>query len=522
MIKKNSNFKWGLEEHEAFNMIKQAIINAPSLATPNFSESFILYTFALEKSYVAILTQANQEKAEAPITFFSSNLQGAELNYSDVEKHAYAVFKAIKYFRPFLLKTHTKVIVPFPAVRNILIQKEVGEKRANWITALQEYDLEIKPASIVRGQGFYKMLAGASHIPESSSEEVQTYEKEVGEKRANWITALQEYDLEIKPISIVRGQGFCKMLAGASHIPESSSEEVQTYEVSLNDVESLYTDTIYYLKNGRTLCWRYHRTQDLMSRVLLAHNVQRLTQLREEMPNLPNYCRETKETIHATTAEAVPLKTANPENIIEFIDQFIITRFGLPSALIFDNSSYFSGNAMTNFALKRGFKLKYSSNYYPQGNGLAESTNKNLIRIIKRTVDQIQKNWHKILVNTLWADRITKKDSIDTSPFNLVYGKEVVLPTHLTIPSLSLVQYIDEVSTSSLQLRQMGIIKFEEQREQAKKTHAHHQALIKSSFDSSIMTRKNFQMEDLVLKWDKAQEVKVKHTKFQKMWLGPF
>ena len=131
MIKKNSNFKWGQDEHEAFNLIKQAIINAPSLATPNFSESFILYTFASKKSYVAILTQANQEKAEAPIAFFSSNLQGAELNYSDVEKQAYAVFKAIKYFRPFLLKAHTKVVVSFPAVRNLLVQKDVGEKREN-------------------------------------------------------------------------------------------------------------------------------------------------------------------------------------------------------------------------------------------------------------------------------------------------------------------------------------------------------------------------------------------------------
>eukprot|EP00253_Pinus_taeda_P023135 PITA_23135 len=220
--------------------------------------------------------------------------------------------------------------------------------------------------------------------------------------------------------------------------------------------------------------------------------------------------------------EVVPLKIANSENIIEFIDQFIITRFGLPSTLMFDNASYFSGNAMTEFALKRGFKLKYSANYYPQGNGLAESTNKNLTRIIKRTVDQNQKNWHKALINALWADRITKKVSIGTSPFNLVYGKEVVLPTHLVIPSLSLMQYIDEVPTSSIQLRQMEIIKLEEQREQAKKTHAHHQALIKSSFDSNIMTRKNFQMGDLVLKWDKAHEEKGKHTKFQKMWLGPF
>ena len=68
----------------------------------------------------------------------------------------------------------------------------------------------------------------------------------------------------------------------------------------------------------------------------------------------------------------------------------------------------------------------------------------------------------------------------------------------------------------------MEIIKLEEQREHAKRTRADHQALMKSSFDSNMMTRKDFQMGDLVLKWDKAHEEKGKHTKFQQMWLGPF
>ena len=37
-----------------------------------------------------------------------------------------------------------------------------------------------------------------------------------------------------------------------------------------------------------------------------------------------------------------------------------------------------------------------------------------------------------------------------------------------------------------------------------------------------MISRKDFQMGDLVLKWDKAHEEKGKHTKFQRMWLGPF
>ena len=91
----------------------------------------------------------------------SSNLQGAELNYPKVEKQGFAVFEVVKHFRPYLLKARTKVILPHPVVRALFVQKEMGEQRGNWITALQEYDLEIKSAKIVRGQGLCELAAEA-------------------------------------------------------------------------------------------------------------------------------------------------------------------------------------------------------------------------------------------------------------------------------------------------------------------------------------------------------------------------
>ena len=122
----------------------------------------------------------------------------------------------------------------------------------------------------------------------------------------------------------------------------------------------------------------------------------------------------------------------------------------------------------------------------------------------------------------LWADRITQKASIGSSPFNLVYGKEALLPTNLVLPSLALVQYIEETPSSSIQLRHDQILKLEDEREKARITHAKHQQMIKASFDLTSSDSKHFQVGDLVLKWDKAHEDKGKHTKFQKMWLGPF
>jgi len=50
------------------------------------------------------------------------------------------------------------VIVLHSIVRNLLIQKYLGEKKSHWVTALQEYDIEIKPANIVSGQGLCKLV----------------------------------------------------------------------------------------------------------------------------------------------------------------------------------------------------------------------------------------------------------------------------------------------------------------------------------------------------------------------------
>ena len=71
----------------------------------------------------------------------------------------------------------------------------------------------------------------------------------------------------------------------------------------------------------------------------------------------------------------------NEDAVIDFLQENIMTRFGVPIYLVFDNASYFSSIKLTKFANEKGMKLDYSANYYPLGNGLAESTNKNLIKI---------------------------------------------------------------------------------------------------------------------------------------------
>ena len=66
-------------------------------------------------------------------------------------------FKEVKKFRPYIIKNGTKVIVPHAAVQTLFVKKELGGRRENWVTTLQEYDLEFKLETIIKGQGLCKL-----------------------------------------------------------------------------------------------------------------------------------------------------------------------------------------------------------------------------------------------------------------------------------------------------------------------------------------------------------------------------
>jgi hypothetical protein len=161
MIRKDAKFKWDDERKNTFNDLKAAISQALVLRSPDFNRYFFLYTFAFDQSLVAILTQKDDDNNKSPVSFMSNNLQRAELNYPAIEKHAYAVYKAVKHFRSYIFKNHTKVIVPHLAVRSLFTQQEMGERRGSWMEVVQEFDLYMKPTKLVSGQGLCKLTTKA-------------------------------------------------------------------------------------------------------------------------------------------------------------------------------------------------------------------------------------------------------------------------------------------------------------------------------------------------------------------------
>ena len=95
---------------------------------------------------------------------------------------------------------------------------------------------------------------------------------------------------------------------------------------------------------------------------------------------------------------------------------------------------------MISFCHKYLITLGHFTTYYPKGNDLAESSNKILVNIIKKLLEDNKKTWNKKLVYALWADRLTTKKSIGTSPYHIVYGVDAVFPSYLGVPVIKIIQ----------------------------------------------------------------------------------
>ncbi|XP_073121323.1 uncharacterized protein [Henckelia pumila] len=103
----------------------------------------------------------------------------------------------------------------------------------------------------------------------------------------------------------------------------------------------------------------------------------------------------------------IPLKKVEQKDVINFIKEHIIHRFGIPNSIITDQGTMFVRSEVKDFAAYFGIKLHCSSPYYSQANG----KQKPLIKTSKRTATRV-------------------------SPFALAYGHEVVLPMEIMVPSL--------------------------------------------------------------------------------------
>lgn len=150
MLKNDNDVKWSEEAHKSFHVVKLALTIAPIIINPDYSIDFIIFSFASEHTMVAVLMQ-KRDNTKLLIAFFSHYIMDAALKCNIIEKQVLDLVKAVKYFKAYILHSHTLAYVPNVVVKEVLVKNDLEGRRGRWIAALLEYDVEIKPTNLIKG-----------------------------------------------------------------------------------------------------------------------------------------------------------------------------------------------------------------------------------------------------------------------------------------------------------------------------------------------------------------------------------
>jgi hypothetical protein len=309
------------------------------------------------------------------------------------------VHKAVKHFRSYILKNHTKVTVPHPVVRSLFTQQKMGERRGNWMAVVQEFDLDIKPAKLVKGQGLCNLAAKAqdqvnedlrweneltlwcgkaSYISpgHESWYEKLTYLLHHGPCPENLNprerSALRLRSTQFRLINLVlfrvnydgvllrclEREDADKVLKELHDGPAGGHFAGNTTAHKILRAgyywPTLFKDAHTYARNCKTCQISMGRDKRVAVPLQLIAVSRPFKQWGLDIIGeiTPMSSKQHRYILTATDyftkwAEAIPLTHVNEKVVIQFIEQQLITRFVVPSVLVFDNENNFYSTLLT-------------------------------------------------------------------------------------------------------------------------------------------------------------------------------
>eukprot|EP00253_Pinus_taeda_P028586 PITA_28586 len=563
LLTKNAEFKWSDDCETAFNKLKHQLSTAPILRGPDWALPFHISSDASDTAIGAVL---GQEESNLPyaIYFISKNMTPTELNYIVTEKEFLAVIYAINKFRHYITGYTTFVHIDHSAIKYLMNKSITNARVTRWLLLLQEFDITIvdRPGKENVVADFLTRLKTNENVPVDDSFPDE-YLFAVS-AHSPWYADIANYLVAGKLPSHLSHRERRKIIQQSARYSWISGCLFHTgidQEIRRCVGEDEIYDILKACHDGpcgghfadkrtahKVLRMGYYWPslfKDAKKYVKACDSCQRMGQPnhRDEMPLNPQVTLEPFEkwaldfvgpinppsnqrvyilvcTDYITKwVEAKALIKANEEAVLTFLFEEIFVRFGLPRELVTDGGPPFNSHGFKDMLQKYHIKHKMTTPYHPQVNGQVESSNKVIEAILTKTIKENRKDWFQRLPEALWAYRTTWRNTTGFSPYELVFGKNVIFPVEFEIKTLRTALDVNLDLTDAQIARLQQLQQLDEKRLDV----VHQTTMIqqqRSRWHDRTIKQKQFQKGDWALLYDSRFENF--QGKLRTRWLGPY